>query len=177
MKELKDIIKNFDVREFVPKEVYDMFKERSWQFVSDNVVKMALGIEELFNEICKAEDSKVEKITVLINNWHLGGPFSNRGLRTVSYINSQIAKGIKTAMLSQHVGGSTNAIDFNIIIHYKDGSKVLMSSDKTHDTITSNEKRFMEIGLTTLEDKSITVGWTHGDCRYTGMETVYIVKP
>lgn len=174
---IEDIKKHFVVQEFVPKEVYDQFGQTSWQFVSDNIIKLVIFIYNFFTTYCKANYKDVESISVTINNWHLGGPFSWRCLRTVSYITSQIAKGIKTAMLSQHVGGSSNAVDFNITIKYKDGRKELIDSDKVFDIINSNQEEFMKAGLTTLENKTMTKGWTHGDCRFTGMNKLYIVNP
>jgi hypothetical protein len=173
---IKDAKDKFDVRELVPKEVYDTFKESSWQFVSDNIMKLLVFMYNFFTSYY-TKDANVEKISILINNWHIGGPFQNRGLRTVTYIMSQVAKKIKTAMLSQHVGGSTNAIDFNIIVHYKDGRRELINSDKIFDIIIASEKEFLEAGLTTLENKTMTQGWTHADCRYTGLNKIYVVNP
>jgi len=169
--------KHFDVREFVPKDVYDRFGEQSWQFVSDNIVKLFDFVYDFFTDYYKAKDLTVDHVSVLINNWHLGGQFEHRGLRTVGYINSQVAQGIKTAMLSQHVGGSTNASDFNIIIAYKSGRRLTVNSDEVWNVIFEHQKEFMAAGLTTLEDKSITKGWTHADCRFTGTDSLYIVKP
>lgn len=169
--------KHFDVREFVPKEVYDRFGQQSWQFVSDAIVKMTNFAYDFFTDYYKQKDLTVDHISILINNWHLGGTFENRGLRTISYINSQIAKGIKTAMLSQHVGGSTNAVDLNIIITYKGGRKLTVNSDEVWSVIFEHQKEFIAAGLTTLEDKSMTKGWTHCDCRHTGKDSLYIVAP
>lgn len=172
-----EITKHFDVREFVPKDVYDRFGQQSWQFVSDAIVKMTNFAYDFFTNYYKQKDLTVDHISILINNWHLGGTFENRGLRTIGYINSQVAKGIKTAMLSQHVGGSTNAVDLNIIITYKGGRKLTVNSDEIWSVIFEHQKEFIAAGLTTLEDKSMTKGWTHCDCRHTGLDTLYIVKP
>jgi len=166
-----------DVRKFVSKEVYSVYGAASNQFVSDNIIKLYSFIDSWFTTHFKELDSNVEFVEILINNWHTGGNFNNRGLRTVDYINSQIAKGIKTAKLSQHIGGSTNAIDFNVVLHFKGGKTLVVNSDTIHDLITKNQKVFMDAGLTTLEDKTITQGWTHADCRNTGLTTIHIVKP
>lgn len=170
----------FDVREFVPQEVYNQFGEKSWQFVSDNIVKLHTFAHNFFNEYYKSKDLTIEKVVVVCNDYHskiLGGKFSNRGLRTVKYINDQIAKGVKTAMLSQHVGGSTNAEDINVIIFYKGGRTRVVSSDEIWDIIVANASKFMAAGLTTLENKTMTKGWTHLDCRFTGLSELYIVNP
>lgn len=166
-----------DIRKFVPKEVFAIFGEASAQFVSDNVIKMYEFIDVFFTNHFKDLDSNVEVVEILINNWHQNGSFNNRGLRTFDYIKSQLDKGIKTAKLSQHVGGSTNAIDFNVVLHFKGAKTLCINSDTIHDLITKNEKVFLEAGLTTLEDKAITQGWTHADCRFTGKSNIHIVKP
>lgn len=166
-----------NVKRFVPKEVYAQYGEKSCWFVSDNIVKFVDGAEKLYMELLRAEYPDIVSAELVINNWHEGGEFNNRGLRTFDYISAQIHKGIPTAKLSQHIGGSTNAIDYNVRVTLKNGSKFFLNSDRAHDLVTKNEKAFMALGLTTLEDKAITKGWTHGDCRYTGLTTLLIVKP
>ena len=173
-----------DVRTFVSSTVYKQFGEKSKQFVSDNIMKLHGFMENFFSFYYKEEDATIERVEVVVNTWHdpvlikaTGNKFENRGLRTVTYINAQVAKGVKTAMLSQHVGGSTNAEDFNIVIFYKGGRTRVVPSDEVHDIITANSAVFMAAGLTTLEDKAMTKGWTHADCRFTGLNEIYIVKP
>jgi hypothetical protein len=173
-----------DVRTFVSPEVYKVWGEKSWQFVSDNIMKLHSFMENFFSFHYKDKDATIDRVVVVCNNWFdpvlikaCGTTFQNRGLRTVAYINAQVAKGVKTAMLSQHVGGSTNAEDFNIVIFYKDGRTRVIPSDQVYDIIIANQGVFMAAGLTTLENKTMTKGWTHGDCRYTGLKTIYIVNP
>lgn len=174
---MKKPTEKFDVRQFVPKTVYDKYGQNSWWFISDNIVKLADFTESFFETYFKGIDLTIEDVKILINDYHVGGKFENRGLRTVDYINSQLAKGVKTAKLSQHVGGSTNAIDFNIVLVYKGGRQRVLNSDEVWDIIFKNQEVFMAAGLTTLEDKSITKGWTHADCRFTGLDKLLIVKP
>lgn len=178
------ISKNYPVQAFVPKEVYAVYGDRSSQFVSDNIVKAFEFMHTFFNQYFKGLDSNVESVQIVCNNWYdaeliktLANTFNNRGLRTYDYIYSQIQKGIKTAHLSQHIGGSTNAGDFNVIITFKGGKKLVKNSGEIHDIIMKNQAQFLEAGITTLEDKAMTPGWTHCDCRFTGLQTIYIVKP
>lgn len=166
-----------DIRRFVPKEVFTQYGQKACWFVSDNIVKFVAGAEKLYLDLLKGEYPDIESVEMVINNWHEGGQFNNRGLRTFDYIKSQIDKGVATAKLSQHVGGSTNACDYNVRVTLKGGKELFIDSDKAHDLVTKNEKAFMALGLTTLEDKSITKGWTHADCRFTGITTLLIVKP
>ncbi len=171
------ISKNLDVRQVVSKEVYAQYGEKSAQFVSDNIVRLYEFIFMFFNDYYKKADSNVERVEIMINNWATGGTFNNRGLRTFDYIKGQLDKGIKTAKLSQHIGGSTNAIDFNVVLHFKGGKLLIINSNEVYDIILKHEKEFIAGGLTTLENKTMTQGWTHADCRFTGLQTIYIVNP
>ena len=87
----------YDVREFVPLDVFKQFGQAAWQFVSDNIVKLHTFTDTFFNEYFKAKDPTIERVVIVCNDYHnkmLLGTFSNRGLRTVAYINSQLAKKI-----------------------------------------------------------------------------------
>jgi len=177
--------KQLDIRRFVPKEVHAKYGDKSIWFVSDNIVKFVEGAEKLYLELLKPEYPDIVSVELVVNNWYdkeliklcNNQEFNNRGLRTFRYIKSQIDAGKPTAELSQHVGGSTNGADYNVLVTLKSGKRFLLSYDKAHDLVTKNEKAFMALGLTTLEDKAITKGWTHADCRYTGLDTLLIVKP
>ncbi len=140
------ISEHFDVREFVPKEIWDKWGVNSIWWVNPKLVELAELIRNHFNA------------SVTINNWHTGGSFNWRGLRTPSCTEG--------ASLSQH--RFMNAIDINV------GGK---NSDEVFDEIFKNQGKFMTIGLTTMEDKSMTKGWTHLDCRNTGKKELLIVKP
>ncbi len=95
---------------------------------------------------------------ITINNWHTGGHLQNRGTR-----NPITDVG---AVYSQHK--LMNAVDINV-----SG----MNSDEVYDHILANEKLFMSAGLTTMENKSFTKGWTHCDFRITGLDHILIVNP
>jgi len=169
-------MKSVDIRRFVPKEIYTQYGAKSCWFVSKGIIQFVEEAEKLYLELLLPEYPDIESVELVINNWHEGGQFNNRGLRTFDYIASQIKKGVATTKLTQHLGGSTNAVDYNVRIKTKTKT-FFLNSDKAHDLVTKNEKRFMDIGLTTLEDKSITKGWTHADLRYTGLNNLLIVKP
>jgi len=166
-----------DIRDFVSKTVFDSFKADARWFVSDNIVKVYDFLHQFFNDYYKELDSNVDYVLIKVNDWYYGGSFNNRGLRTYDYIASQLAQGVKTAKLSQHIGGSTNAIDFNVILYFKGGKTLAVNSSTIYDLILKYEKEFIAAGLTTLEDKTIATTWTHADCRYTGSPNIFIVKP
>lgn len=68
--------------------------------------------------------------------------------------------------LSQHKFG--NAFD----CHIKG-----LSADGVRQEIMDNEKEFMDAGLTTLESGAYAPTWVHSDCRDTGLDHIFIVKP
>lgn len=86
------VSKNFDIREFVPKIIWDNYQENSIWFVDPRIIAIAQNVRDYFS----AE--------MTINDWHYGGTFQNRGYRTPA---SKIG-----AHYSQHKFG--RAIDFNI---------------------------------------------------------------
>lgn len=141
-----EISEHFDIREFIPPEIWSKFGTQSRWFVRPEIVNFAEFVRNHFGK------------SVTINNWHTGGSFHYRGLRT-----PECTEG---AANSQH--RYMNAIDLNV-----SG----MTSDEVYDHILANEKLFMEAGLTTLEDKAMTKGWTHCDFRNTGLDKILIVKP
>lgn len=175
---------SIDIRKFVPKEVHVVYGDNSKWFVSDNIIKIYSFLDQWFTTHFKELDSNVEKVEVVVNNWYdqnlikiLGQTFNWRGLRTYAYIDGLVEANKPVAKLSQHIGGATNAIDFNVILYFKGGKTLLVNSNTIHDLITKNQVVFLAVGLTTLEDKAMTQGWTHGDGRYTGLTTIFIVKP
>jgi len=66
---------NSDVRQFVSKEVYTAFGDKSAQFVSDNIVKLYEFVHVFFNLHYKAKDSNVESVSVLF-----------KGLRCIMFV-------------------------------------------------------------------------------------------
>ena len=93
---------------------------------------------------------------VTINNWSVGGLYKLSGLRP---LDATIG-----AKLSQHKFG--RAIDVKIQGY---------NPEQVHDLIKNNWLEFKEIGLTTLEDLSLTKTWTHIDVRNTGKDDLLIV--
>lgn len=67
---IKELKKYFDIRELVCPHTYKAFGDKSWQFL-DSVYLEALLILR----------RDVLKTGMIINNWHTGGQFSQRGFR------------------------------------------------------------------------------------------------
>lgn len=137
---------HFILQEFVPKDIYDQWGEKSMWFIDQRIVELADGLREYFGK------------QITINNWHTGGHFNYRGYR-----DPECTQGAKQ---SQHRFG--RGMDFNV-----QG----MTSDEVYDAIMEHEKAFMAMGITTMENKLHTVGWTHVDIRNHGMDQILIVNP
>jgi hypothetical protein len=152
------ISQNFDVREFVPKHIWDIFKEKSVWFVNPNIVSIAEFYKSFFTTYYKKKlgNDVVRTVAISVNNWHIGGAQQWRGLRT-----SQCTQG---AVNSQH--RYMNAFDTEIFIVYADGKRVEVDYKEIHKVIQDNEAEFMANGVTTIEDLKIASGWLHTDCRW-----------
>jgi len=96
----KEIKEYFSIKELVSKAVYKKYGESAWKFMCPRLLHTLLIIRK---EVGKP---------ITINNWHNGGVFSQRGLRSNvgSIFLSKFKKG--RMYLSAHVMG--RAIDFDI---------------------------------------------------------------
>jgi uncharacterized protein YcbK (DUF882 family) len=86
------LFEHFDIRELVPKEIYEEFGIKSVQFIDLRIVRTLAEIRKITNK------------PIIVNNWHEGGAEHNRGFRFPNCTEG--------AKLSQHKQG--RAIDFCI---------------------------------------------------------------
>lgn len=86
------ISNNFLLQEFVPKDIYYQFHNKSQWFIQKHVVEYMEAIRVRYGQ------------SITINDWKWGGKFNYRGFRPP---NSTVG-----AKLSQHRLG--NAVDFNV---------------------------------------------------------------
>ena len=63
------ISENFDLQEFVPKEVYAKFGDASLQFIDKRIVDVVQLLRDLTGK------------AVTVNNWHTGGKYNESGYR------------------------------------------------------------------------------------------------
>lgn len=165
------VSQNFDIREFVPKHIWDQFGEKSLWFVNPKIVKIAEFYKSFWLTYFKKKygNDKVINVLIQVNTWHTGGAQQWRGLRT--------DKCTEGAENSQH--RYMNAFDCEIIIVFADGTRIEAEYKEVHQVIQANEIEFMANGVTTVEDVSIATGWLHTDTRYQGSDKkhILIVKP
>ena len=76
------VTKDFILQEFVPKEIYDQFGDKSIWFIDPKMPIIVQAIRDILG------------CPITINNWHLGGHYNNSGYRT--------PKCTEGASLSQH---------------------------------------------------------------------------
>lgn len=112
----------FHLDEFVPKEIYMQYYEKSLMFINPIAIKMAEGIREYFN------------VPIIINNWWTGGDYNYSGFRQPD---CKVG-----AYLSQHKMG-TSAID----CHFPKGTDY----EKVRQTIRDKYDTFRKMGITTFE--------------------------
>ena len=96
----EEIKKFFKIQELVSKKVYDKHGEAAWKFMCPRLLHTLLIIRILIDS------------PITINNWHRGGSFGQRGLRSnLGYIFYKMFKRGRL-YLSGHVLGK--AIDFDV---------------------------------------------------------------
>jgi hypothetical protein len=161
------ISQNFDVREFVPKLIWDQFKEKSTWFVNQKAVQLAEFYKSFFTTYYKNKlgNDKVKTVTVTINNWHIGGGKQWSGLRTAEFTEGGVR--------SQH--RFMNAFDCELTIIFNDGKFQEVDYKEIHKVIKDNEAMFMANGLTCLEDVSDAPGWLHSDFRWIPNQTQILI--
>ena len=115
------ISSNFDIREFVPPEMWETFKHESVKFIDERIPDILERIREL---------SGGKAITV--NNWHRGGRFRYRGYRPESCT--------VEARKSMHWIGQ--AVDFDI---------AGFTAEQCRQLIRDNKKELMRMGLRRME--------------------------
>lgn len=163
------VSQNFDVREFVSKAIFEQPGINPRWFVSEKQIKYAEFLKSFFTTYFKTTlgNDKVKTVSVVINNWHTGGPKQYSGFRE--------PKCTEGASLSQH--RFFNAIDTELFIVMHDGTRKEVDYKEIHAVIQANEAEFMANGLTTVESVEIATGWLHSDFRHTGLSKILIVKP
>jgi hypothetical protein len=134
---LAEFKKYFQLQELVDKEVYSKYRDTAWQFICPMLIESMLVIRMGLDK------------PITINNWHLGGRFSQRGLR---HNKSAMVVKKRGIYLSAHCLGK--AFDFDV-----SG----MSASSVRDWIEENSSAFPY--KVRLEDKlnGKQISWVHLD--------------
>lgn len=152
---------NFDIREFVPAETYNRWRNKSIWFIRPEIISIAEFYKSFFKNYFKADN-----VLVTVNNYMFSGNLQYRGYRPPSCTVG--------ARESQHRFGSAFDCSFTIV---KDDQRIVPAMSVIYTAIKNNEKEFLKAGVTTIEDVKYTPTWLHTDIRNTGLDHLLIVKP
>lgn len=133
----------FDLRELVPPDLYMARGQSAWELIEPRLLVVADALREKFGPLT-------------VNNWHLGGSYTQSGLRDP-------VTGIG-ARLSQHKRGA--AIDAK----FRDAAP-----RKVFDYLLEHADEWPL--LTVLEDVEHTPTWIHIDVRAADWKGIRVVKP
>lgn len=154
------ISKNFDIRELVPKEIWDLYGEKSVWFIDPRTISFLQELRDILEELYPG------RISVNVNTWYNGGSRTKSGYRMP---NEELG-----AKFSQHKFG--RAVDIQVFI-MNGANRSQMNPVEVNRIIFNHEKRLMDKGLTTVENVEFTKTWNHLDCRPTNMTKLLIVNP
>lgn len=139
---------NFDIRELVHPDIWDVHKERCIDFININTGDTLEAIKKAMSGLVGKEES------VTINDWLWGGSFVNSGIR-----------------YNFGATRSTHRFGCGFDLKYKH-----ITPDKAYSFIIENQKMFPYI--TRMENIEDTPTWNHieiGTEKRTG--DIYIFKP
>jgi len=145
---------NFDIREFVPKSIWDRFGKSSTWFIDEKTVKVAEFYKDFFSRYFKNQrGTELKAVIIKVNDWQWGGSRQYSGFRPPDCTVG--------ASLSQHRFGA--AFDCEIILVFHDGRREEVDYKEIHKIIQDYESTFIEAGVSRIEDVKIAKGWLHTD--------------
>ena len=161
------VSENFDVREFVPKSIYDKFGANSVWFVTKKQIEVAEFYKEFWTAYFKRKyPNEIQNVFIEINTYlYRQGGTNYRGYRPCDYKEG--------ATYSQH--RLSNAFDCEIIIAFKSGKKIESDYNEVHKVIKENNALFLSKGITTVESVKIAKGWLHTDFRNIPNQTQILI--
>ena len=144
---------NFYLDEVIPPEIYSA---RGAKAVSLIDMRIVWGAQAL-RDFCVEEGYKDVSFTV--NNWINGGDRDESGRR--------LANTRTGAKWSQHKDG--RALDIK---------PKGITIKQLFEVLQKHKDYFIDRGwITTVEDIEVTKTWLHIDCRYTGLDHIFIFNP
>lgn len=145
---------NFDIREFVPPEIWDRFGESSTWFIDKKTVDVAEFYKDFFSRYFRNKvGQELKAVIIKVNDWQWNGPRKYSGFRP-----PDCTVGVS---LSQHRFKS--AFDCKIILVFHSGRREEVDYKEIHKIIKDYEDTFMENGVSRIEDVKIAKTWLHTD--------------
>jgi hypothetical protein len=135
----------FNIKELVSPAIYNKFQENSWLFINPSIIRVIDFLRKIHGPI-------------IVNNWHIGGNYSESGLRDFSTSTG--------ASYSIHKFGGAMDLKF---------SKT--TPKEVFEYILDNKEKMFELGLRRVENITATPTWLHVDSANTHSDTVVIFNP
>ena len=149
------VSKNFYLTEFVSKNIYDQFGEKSIWFIDPRIISLAQFTRDFFGK------------SITINNWWDEGDAVQKAMPDErQYSGFREPACTIGGNLSQHRYGRATDIKVSGLTPQEVYTAIIAANDK-----------FMAAGLTTMEDIRDTRTWNHLDIRNTGSDKLLIVRP
>lgn len=151
---IEELKEYFDIRELVCDHTFKKFGEKSWQFLDTEILHLLLTLRK-----------DILKVPLVINNYHTGGPYTQRGLRCNV---CKIPKG-KTLNNQIYLSAHCNGAAFDITPLFKD-VETNKRAEKARQLILQNE-RLLPYPCRLEAD----VTWLHIDCYNTLSENKVVI--
>jgi len=141
----------FDIREYVPKEVWDKYGQRSVRFVDRALMDADLEL------LLDLQDHLGEELSCTINNWLWGGTRTQSGLRVEGQRYYRPT--------SLHATGRAS----DKIFKYSSGPNKgkLVPNKVVYDFILANQDVYWSLGIRRIEDIRDAKTWLHWDTCWT----------
>jgi hypothetical protein len=135
--------KHFDLRELVSPDVYMSRGEAAWELLEPRLLVAGDALREKFGPCT-------------VNNWHLGGNYSQSGFRDpVTGVGARLSQHKRGAALDCKFANAKPRVVFDYVLAHPD--------------------EFPEI--TVLEDVKATPTWLHVDVRAASWEGIRVIRP
>lgn len=150
------MIKYFKLQELVPNHIYNLRGEKAWELLDQRALLTLQWLREQLGEC-------------VVNNWHVGGQYSQSGLRTHEFHQQDGITNMKDAKIKMNDSMSQHKYGRAFDCKFK-----RYTADQAREWIKENwHKSGLPWAITLEED----VSWLHFDVRTQPENKVYTFKP
>lgn len=153
-----NVSKNFELKEFIDPVTYKQYGGSAIWFLDRRIPIIAQKLRDRLD------------VPLYVNTWWIPGVEKHFYFQYSGYRPPACPEG---ASKSQHKFG--RAADLKTLFHAS--ISVAEGAEMIRDELRTNYHIYKELGLTTIEHEEYAPTWCHLDCRCTGSDTLFIVKP
>ena len=141
-------MQHFKIHELVDRAHFDQFGEKCWDYFNPNFLQALDDLVDFFSDLAN------DYCPVVVNNWHSGGPYQLRGMRTLAQAVQQ------GAPHSEHrYDPDPNNTH---LVNAADCTIGKYSAEEARRIIKSHQEHALLNRIMRLEGK---VSWNHIDCK------------